>query len=79
MTYDRILRKARKKTRATNTGGEKMSKNKYWYKITYVECPMCGKSTEYRERQYTPKPEDFRERISYEDDTSCANYDLLTM
>jgi len=37
----------------------------YWYKIEYEECPMCGKQTQYKERQYTPKPKDYSERITF--------------
>lgn len=40
---------------------------KYWYKITIHECPMCGGVTEYRERQYTDKPEDLKDRYDITD------------
>jgi hypothetical protein len=36
---------------------------KHWYKITIYYCPLCGKETEYRERQYTKKPKDVNKRI----------------
>ncbi len=35
---------------------------KYWYFITTYYCPMCGSTTEYRERRYTPKPKDWQDR-----------------
>jgi len=28
----------------------------HWYKITYQECPLCGRSETYRERVYGEKP-----------------------
>lgn len=28
----------------------------HWYKLFSGECPLCGKSTAYRVRQYGPKP-----------------------
>lgn len=33
-----------------------------WYFVTEFYCPQCGSSDEYRERRYTPKPEDHRQR-----------------
>ena len=41
-------------------------KRKYWYLFTYYECPLCGYGEEYKERQYTPKPEDAKDRREYE-------------
>lgn len=35
---------------------------KYWIYKTIYYCPLCASSTEYRERMYTPKPEDWYER-----------------
>ena len=28
-----------------------------WYQVTVFECPLCGRSTTYRERRHGPKPE----------------------
>ena len=42
-----------------------MRKAKYWYKIEYSECPMCGKHDTYKERQYTPKPKLHSERVKF--------------
>jgi hypothetical protein len=39
---------------------------KYWYLITIHECPLCGRGNTYRERQYSPKPEDPAQRVHYE-------------
>ena len=41
-------------------------KTAYWYFIRIVECPVCGRDEEYRERRYTPRPDDANERHSYE-------------
>ena len=40
-------------------------KQTYWYFIWYGECPVCGSSKGYRERRYTPKPEEATERYGY--------------
>ena len=29
---------------------------KYWYLITYIQCPICGKGSLSRERQHGPRP-----------------------
>lgn len=39
---------------------------KYWYFISVIECPVCGDIETFKERKYTPKPEDSAERHSYE-------------
>lgn len=41
-------------------------RGKYWYLIVYAECPVCGRDYSYRERQYTPRPEDPQQRHRYE-------------
>ncbi len=34
-----------------------MNKNKYWYKTTINFCPVCGRESKTKERQYVfPKP-----------------------
>jgi hypothetical protein len=42
------------------------SKRKYWLFITYQECPVCGRGTEYRERRYTRKPKNASKRHKFE-------------
>lgn len=38
---------------------------KYWYKFYTEFCPSCGVEDSWKERRYTPKPEDPAERYSY--------------
>lgn len=38
------------------------SKKKYWYKFFYEECVLCGRSSKWKERQYTPRPKEWWER-----------------
>jgi hypothetical protein len=33
-----------------------------WYLVSIFECPICSRSTTYRERRYDPKPTDPRQR-----------------
>ena len=43
------------------------SKTKYWILFTIRECPVCGRSDEYRERIYDrPKPVDNKDRYHFE-------------
>lgn len=37
----------------------------YWYKFTICECPLCGKTTSFKQRMYTPKPELDADRYKY--------------
>jgi len=40
--------------------GKKVSvKDPHWYRITYRECVLCGRSEVYRERVAGKKPEDY--------------------
>jgi hypothetical protein len=49
-----------------------MKKRKYWYFFTYVECPICGASTTYRERRYTPpRPKRAENRCEFVSDSMC--------
>lgn len=34
----------------------------HWYYISRDECVLCGRSSEYRERRFTPRPEAFWDR-----------------
>jgi len=46
---------------------------KYWYKFFCGECPLCGRGTSYKERQYSPKPVDPCDR--YERIPDSITYD----
>ena len=39
---------------------------KYWYLFTIIECPVCGATDIFKERQYTPKPANPQDRYNYE-------------
>jgi hypothetical protein len=41
---------------------KKVKRKPHWYKMYYGECPVCGSSTEYRERVLGKKPKDSRKR-----------------
>ena len=41
---------------------EKDNKKKYWYHTTIYYCVICGRENKYRERRYTPKPENWGDR-----------------
>lgn len=41
-------------------------KKPYWYKFWWRECPVCGRSDNYKERQYIPKPLKPEDRHVYE-------------
>lgn len=44
----------------------KQSKKGYWYEFFWIECPVCGRSSSYKERRYTKKPKDPEKRHHYE-------------
>ena len=44
---------------------KRKGKGKYWYFITVEECVMGDSEHVYRERRYTPKPENHAERYDY--------------
>lgn len=46
-----------------------------WYFTTVFECPLCGRSTEYRERRWTPKPDTPQERYEWIQD-ACGDHFL---
>jgi hypothetical protein len=48
-------------------------KGKYWYFKSLHECPVCGRSDTYRERRYTPKPENPQDRCEYVVDYDYCN------
>lgn len=37
----------------------------HWYFITTWFCVLCGRTDEYRERHYTPRPDDSRDRHEF--------------
>ena len=39
---------------------------KYWYKFHYRECVLCGKREGWKERMFTPKPENLNKRHIFE-------------
>ena len=39
---------------------------KYWYFMTYNECPFCGGGKTYKEKRKLPKPKDPSKRIKWE-------------
>ena len=41
-----------------------MKKN-YWYLSQVIECPVCGRVDEFKERRYTEKPKDKKDRYNY--------------
>ncbi len=42
----------------------------HWYKIDTWACVLCGHESTCRTRMFTPRPEDYRERVTYHD-TAC--------
>jgi len=50
-------------------------KNHYLYKTTIYYCPVCGKETSYKERQYTSKPEKDRRIVRKEQYDYCEDWD----
>lgn len=47
---------------------------KYWYFFSIWECPLCGHSKMYKERRYTPKPENYQDRYEYETEAYHCGY-----
>ena len=47
----------------------------YWYLTESWECVLCGRTHTYRERQYTPRPEDWLARNKRHDD-ACSEHFL---
>jgi hypothetical protein len=39
---------------------------RYWYHITYTECVLCGRGDTIRERRYDPKPDEYNQRVGFE-------------
>ena len=50
-------------------------KKKYWYHTEIWSCVLCGRETKYKERRYTPKPENYGDRNVWHDD-ACGNHFL---
>lgn len=49
---------------------------RYWYRIYIGECPVCGRSKEYRERVYGRKPKDPMKRYIRIPDTETYDHCL---
>lgn len=41
------------------------NKKRCWYFISYIECPVCGKEEEFRERRFGPRPEAYEDRHDF--------------
>lgn len=52
---------------------KRKGKGKYWYYIITESCVMGDTEHEYRERRYTPKPEDNADRYEYKE-YFCGNH-----
>jgi len=48
-------------------------KGKYWYFIYYEECVLCCRHSEYRERRYTPRPKEYKDRHEFKE-YACGNH-----
>jgi len=46
----------------------------HWYKLFIGECPVCGKSKNYRMRVYGQKPEKLEKRIIYLSDMETYDW-----
>jgi len=49
-------------------------KKGYWYFKTVYCCVLCGRETVYRERKYTPKPENPGDRQTWYDDACHEHF-----
>lgn len=50
-----------------------VQKKKYWYYTEIEYCVLCGHENKYRERRYTPKPENPSERTVVRE-TACGHH-----
>ena len=39
-----------------------MAKQKFWYSTEIEYCPVCGSMTRYKQREYTKRPVEWRNR-----------------
>jgi hypothetical protein len=46
----------------------------HWYEIFIWECPLCGRTIEYRERRYGRKPKNVRKRMHIEQDACSTHF-----
>ncbi len=46
-----------------------------WYHISEWECVLCGRTTIYRERRWTPKPKEWWDRHE-EHEMACSGHFL---
>lgn len=49
-------------------------KKKYWYFLTQIECVLCGRSEQYRERRYTPRPDHASNRYEFIQDACGCHF-----
>lgn len=54
----------------STSGFLKQSQKPHWYEVFVHECPVCGRGETFRERRYTPKPSDPKDRYHW-----SAHYD----
>jgi hypothetical protein len=47
----------------------------HWYKISTWYCVLCGHEDTYRERMFTPRPEDHNQRRTLHE-TACGHHFL---
>ena len=52
---------------------EKAKTKPHWYKKTVYYCVLCGHEDVYRERMYTPRPEEYHQRIDVHE-TACPQH-----
>ena len=51
-----------------------MKKN-YWYLFTIIECPVCGITGKFKERKYTKKPKNEKDRyIFIQEYDNCGEF-----
>lgn len=51
-----------------------MKKKTHWYKIFISECPACGRSSSWRERQKGNKPKDINKTHVYKQYWDYCDY-----
>jgi len=61
------------------TINSKTQRKKYWYRIYIGECPVCGRNKSYRERMYSIKPIEKKDRYvfltDYQTYDHCLEYE----
>lgn len=49
------------------------AKIKYWYFTYFRSCVICDRFTKHRERRYNEKPENYFDRVEY-DEYACGDH-----